>query len=57
MGISYERYQELPGTETWVDPDNPTLSKSLVLAYHRSTTLIPAIRDDLAAREMKRRRR
>lgn len=45
-GYTWEQYQRLPGAEWWVDPQNPTSSKAMVIAVYRLDNLIQAVQSD-----------
>lgn len=45
-GYSWQAYLSLPGADRWVDPENPTDSKAMVLAIYRKYGQIESVKAD-----------
>ena len=48
LGLSLAEYDALPGTSRYVDFDNPTMTKSDVIAIYRLSKLVDSIYQDMA---------
>ena len=45
-GYTWEQYLVLPGADRWIDPENPSDSKAMVLATFRKYGQIESVRND-----------
>lgn len=53
LGITWEKYQSLPGSSIWLDENTP-MSKCDVIMWYRYDKIVPLVLDDIAASRMRR---